>query len=156
MHSIFTTIIIICYNSQTFLNSCKTTSIRLPQPCGKNIWLAIFVFNMTISPLIFWKDYVNHCSGKNTDSKWLIEQKPTCYLNPRVKYYCINISSGTTFVFKAFYQFFFHQLVGLQKLWKMLFISSKKLFSFSRDSNFCIFFPFIPQFPGSKGQMEVE
>ena len=33
---------------------------------------------------------------------------------------------------------FFHQMIVLQKLWKMLFISSKKLFSFSRYSNFCI------------------
>ena len=33
---------------------------------------------------------------------------------------------------------FFHQMTALQKLRKMLFISSKKLFSFSRYSNFCI------------------
>ena len=38
-----------------------------------------------------------------------------------------------------FYEMFtFHQIVALQKLWKMFFISSKKLFSFSRCSNFCI------------------
>ena len=35
--------------------------------------------------------------------------------------------------------FIFHQMIALQKLWKMFFISSKKLFSFSRYSNFCIF-----------------
>ena len=34
---------------------------------------------------------------------------------------------------------FFHQMIALQKLWKMLFSSSKKLFSFSRYSNFFIF-----------------
>ena len=34
--------------------------------------------------------------------------------------------------------FFFHQMIALQKLLKMLFISSKKLFSFSRYSYFCI------------------
>ena len=33
---------------------------------------------------------------------------------------------------------FFHQMIALQKLWKMLFISSKKLFLFSRYSFFCI------------------
>ena len=39
-----------------------------------------------------------------------------------------------------FYQIFiFHQMIALQKLWKIFFISSKKLFSFSRYSNFCIF-----------------
>ena len=46
-----------------------------------------------------------------------------------------------------FYQIFiFHQTIAPQKLWKMFFISSKKLFSFSKFSNFCIFvFPsFFP------------
>ena len=38
----------------------------------------------------------------------------------------------------------------------MFFISSKKLFSFSRYSNFCDFFPSFPHFPDSEGQMEVE
>ena len=33
---------------------------------------------------------------------------------------------------------FFYQMIALQKLWKMLFISSKKLFLFSRYSIFCI------------------
>ena len=38
-----------------------------------------------------------------------------------------------------FHQIFIsHQMVALQKLWKMLFISSKKVFSLSRYSNFCI------------------
>ena len=40
--------------------------------------------------------------------------------------------------------FIFHQMIALQKLWKTFFISSKKLFLFSRYSNFCIFtFPFF-------------
>ena len=39
-----------------------------------------------------------------------------------------------------FYQvFIFHQMIALQKLWKMFFISSKKLFSLSRYSSCCIF-----------------
>ena len=38
-----------------------------------------------------------------------------------------------------FHQFFiFKQMIALQKLWKMFFISSKKLFSFSRYSNFYV------------------
>ena len=38
-----------------------------------------------------------------------------------------------------FYQIFiFNQMIALQKLWKMFFISSKKLFSFLRYSSFCI------------------
>ena len=35
-----------------------------------------------------------------------------------------------------FYQFLFYQMIVVQKLWKMLFISPKKLFSFSRYSHF--------------------
>ena len=44
-----------------------------------------------------------------------------------------------------FYQIFIvHQMIALQKLWKKIFISSKKLFSFLRYSNFCIFiFPYF-------------
>ena len=51
---------------------------------------------------------------------------------------------------------FLHQMTALQKLWKVSFISSKKLFSFLRYSNFCNIFPSFPQFPDTKGQMEVE
>ena len=40
--------------------------------------------------------------------------------------------------------------------WKVLLISSKKLFLFSRYSNFCNFSPFFPLFPRTKGQMKVE
>ena len=39
-----------------------------------------------------------------------------------------------------FYQIFiFHQVIALQELWKRSFISSKKLFPFSRYSSFCRF-----------------
>ena len=56
-----------------------------------------------------------------------------------------------------FYQIFiFHKMLALKKPWKMFFISSKKLISFTRYSNFCIFSPFFPHFPDSKGQREVE
>ena len=41
------------------------------------------------------------------------------------------------------------------KIWKMFFISSKILFSFSRYSNICNFLPSVPNFPDSKGQAEV-
>ena len=57
----------------------------------------------------------------------------------------------------VFYQFlFFRQVIALRKLWKMFFISSKRLFSFPRYSNFCNFSSSFPHFPDSKGQMEVE
>ena len=42
-------------------------------------------------------------------------------------------------VFAIFYQIFiFHQMIAHQKLWKMFFISSKKLFLLLRYSNFCM------------------
>ena len=41
-----------------------------------------------------------------------------------------------------FISIFFHQIIALQKLWKLFFISSRMLFSFSRYSNVCNFFPF--------------
>ena len=44
--------------------------------------------------------------------------------------------------------FIFHQMIALQKLWKMLFISSKKLFSFLKYSNFCI--SILPSFSSSQ------
>ena len=45
-----------------------------------------------------------------------------------------------------FYQIFIsHQTITLQKLWKMFFISSEKLFSFARYSDFCI--SIFPSFP---------
>ena len=67
---------------------------------------------------------------------------------------CVILSKLCPLFFIKF--LFFHQMVGLQKLWKMCFISSKKLFSFLRYSNFCIFLPSFPHFPDSKDQMEVE
>ena len=51
---------------------------------------------------------------------------------------------------------FIHQMTALQKLRKVFFISSKKLFSFSRYSNFCHFSPSFPHFPDTKGQREVK
>ena len=41
--------------------------------------------------------------------------------------------------------YYFHQTISLKKLWKMLFISSKNIFSFWRCSKFCIFI--LPSFP---------
>ena len=65
-----------------------------------------------------------------------------------------NITKALNLVSTIFYQFLiFNQTISLQKLWKMFFISSKKLFLFLRYSNFCSFFPSFPHFPDTKGQM---
>ena len=76
---------------------------------------------------------------------WRYDQKLTTYL---------KLLSATFYQIIKF--LFFHEMIALQKLWKMFFISSKKLFSFSRYSSFCNIFPFSPNFPDSKGQKEVE
>ena len=58
-----------------------------------------------------------------------------------------NESKTIKLVSAIFYQLFISpQMIADQKLWKMLFISFKKLFLFSRYSNFCIcIFPsFLP------------
>ena len=51
---------------------------------------------------------------------------------------------------------FFHQMIALQKLKNAFFPSSEKLFTFSRYSDFCIFFPSYSHFPDSKDQTKVE
>ena len=51
--------------------------------------------------------------------------------------------------------FIFHQMIALQKLWKVFFISSKKLFLFLRYSIFCIFV-FPPFFSLSAIALEVD
>ena len=71
----------------------------------------------------------------NSMMKWII----VCLI--------ISITPYLKFVFAIFIKFlFFHQMITLQNLWKMFFISSKKLFSFSRYSIFLYksFFPFLP------------
>ena len=59
--------------------------------------------------------------------------------NKNTKTRC-EMCSKLKLVSAIFYQIFvFHQMIAHQKLWKVFFISSKKLFSFSRYSNFCNF-----------------
>ena len=50
---------------------------------------------------------------------------------------CIFTYASLKLVSAIFYRIFiFYQIIALQKLWKMFFVSSQKLFSFSRYSNF--------------------
>ena len=89
---------------------------------------------------------------------WLM--KPKCIPHPSHYYDCFRESNivfimwtpltymgwdfwkiieGVMLVSTIFYQIFIsHQMIALSKLWKMFFISFKKLFSFSRYSDFCI------------------
>ena len=88
----------------------------------------------------------------NSHPQWL---SPTNCLSVFDHSVALPLKGSTYWFIKAFVRYFFikflfvHQMIALQKLWKMLFISPKKLFSFSRYSNFCNF----PKFPDWKGQM---
>ena len=67
-----------------------------------------------------------------------------------------NILKKTLGFLKAFVGYFllFHQMIGLQMFRKMLFISSKKLFLFSKYSDFCNFFPLSHLFQIQKDKWE--
>ena len=86
-----------------------------------------------------------------------------------VKFASQNFPSVITFVFRKTTKFLFKACVRCilsnfyfspndspSKTVKMFFISSKKLFRFSRYSNICIFRSSFPLFPDSKGQTEME
>ena len=51
-------------------------------------------------------------------------------------FFCLDLKLVSAIFYHVY---IFHQSIALQKLWKMFFISSAKLFLFSRYSNFCIF-----------------
>ena len=59
---------------------------------------------------------------------------------------------------KACFHYFLllHQMIALLKLWKMLFISSKKPLFVLQCSNFCKFCPSCQHFGDTKGPMKVE
>ena len=81
--------------------------------------------------------------GKKTKNKNGIIAKLCLQWKSR-KWICSEFPFLVSAIFIKFV--FFHQMIALQKLWKMLFISSKKLFSFSRYSIFVFLsFPlFLP------------
>ena len=77
---------------------------------------------------------VNHITKSS-----LAPSYSTIFLEMKRKTFILKLVSA------IFYQIFiFNQIIDLQKLWKMFFISSKKLFSLSRYSIFV--FPSSPLF----------
>ena len=64
--------------------------------------------------------------------RWVLSESHKSYFKACVLYFLSN--------------FYFHQMVTLQKPWKMFFVSLKKFFSFSRYSSFCnsVFPLFLP------------
>ena len=65
--------------------------------------------------------------------KWLVTKFCIARSVKRILARTIFLVSATFIKF-----LFFPRIIALQKLWKMVFISSKELFSFSRYSFFCI------------------
>ena len=91
----------------------------------------------------------NHQQLHHTYFRFYIYGGNILSLKNRQKQLCHTfLESYLKLVSTIFYQFFFHQMIALQKLWKMFFISSKKLFSFSRYSKVCI--SVFPSFSSSQ------
>ena len=114
-------------------NAWKTgTKFFLPIMEGVSYWHCKLVWkklNLNFFVIMCW--WINHFSFfcKKLPKMCLSQNSNRCCLQNLLKA-CV----------RYFHQIFiFHQMIALQKLWKMLFISSKKLFSFSRYSIFCIF-----------------
>ena len=111
----------------------------------------LYFFSLEAVPIWSTKDQIRQSmpdSFKNT------------YPNTRCILDCTGLfcqsSSSLKLVSAIFYQIFiFSQNDSPLKTTKNVFILSKKLFSFSRYSNFCHFSPSFPYFPDPKGQVEV-
>ena len=137
------------------LRSCLATSKGINATICKinnfsivtSICLNYHVHNQVVSKIVV---------EKFSFSELKSEKKNCLFTQSSTKIFCVSIFNVggylANLVSAIFYQIFiFDQMIGLQKLWKMFFISSKKLFLFSRYSNFCNFFPSFPHFPDSKG-----
>ena len=100
--------------------------------CYMNFSFNIFLVTISGPPFLFPKVRIllSVCKFKSSTMLWEAA-KDTEYQN--------LLEQTLKLVSTIFIKFlFFYQMIALQKLWKMLFISSKKLFSFSRYSIFCI------------------
>ena len=105
-------------------------------------------------PLTFFRGKENDCKVKFTGRTWqwgtffyfqcfscknkYVLERMTFLQNSKIRVKP-NLKKSLKLVSVIFYQnVISHWLIALQKLWKMFFILSKKLFSFSRYSDFCI------------------
>ena len=129
------------------------------------IWLEIYFCiytTSTISCLMFLGDFKSlYCLLQTFHIEQLTLSWDSALLifgrvYPKPKTLTIKMLRQILFkvVSPIFYQIFiFHQMISLSKLWKMFFISFKKLFSFSRYLGFCIsvFHSFSPCQPLPQG-----
>ena len=77
--------------------------------------------------------------------KWICSTVGPSTVEPLVHHWNVASLKLVSAIFIKF--LFFHQMIALQKLWKN-FISSKKLFAFSRYSNFYV--SVLPSFSASR------
>ena len=124
--------------------------------CPKNQMLSLYVGfdtnNFTYvkkSTELFLEIYL-HYLGVICYGRWVLSEghknyfKDWCLMNWQPTFLFLT-NLNLKLVFAIFIKFlFFHLMIALQMLWKMLFISSKELFSFSRYSIF--FISVLPSF----------
>ena len=116
-------------------------------------------FNVPESPLVIY-DKSSRCAQLQESLKqkrwWWLTSKPSSIvqLTKNSTPSLLQIPLITLSLWPLF--FIFYKKKAFQKLWKMLFISSKKLFLLSRYSIFRNFFPSFSHFPNSKGQTKLK
>ena len=101
-------------------------------------WKECFYGLIVICYFLLVEDIVLHIHYKLYYSTWKTPLKRLFELVSAIFYFCTLL------------------LIAFQKLWKMLFISSKKLFSFWKYSNFCNILSPFPHFADAKGQLKLE
>ena len=103
----------------------------------------IFWYRFTTTKYQMFKNIRKICTVNKVNVFWAEktrewrEKKNICFFNYFIGYIQLDYLKLVSTIFVNF--LFFHQMIAPQKLWKMRFISSKKLLSFLRYSNFCIY-----------------
>ena len=100
-------------------------AVVLLRGISNKFWLSDLVLKLCFS--LLWVSLTNVLASSLSWSSWCINRQFCSETRP------LNLK----LVSAIFY--FFHQMIALQKLWKIIFISSKNLFLLSRYSFFLYF-----------------
>ena len=92
-------------------------------------WLATLMEEMKVRGIC-------ECSETKKANKYASQETQNRHARNKIELVCCCLKLVSAIFFQIF---IFHQMIALYKLWKMFFLSSKKLFSFSRYSSFSIF-----------------
>ena len=125
-------------------------------------WRKYVRFASCIRKLLWIRIILNNCVKNHLKTNYvkfhLHTEKDNLYFYKNSTNQTLTFISSKAVYFKTCVHYFssnfyFHEMIALQKQWKMFFISCKKLFSFSWYSNFCIsvfpsFFPVSHCFKG--------